>query len=232
MAPDAEIKRAPRTWTLYGARDGLDAALAEIAAAGGGPVRWWITEPTDEDRAAAAAHALVPERELLQMRRPLPTERTPPPLALRAFVPGQDEDEWVAVNNRAFAAHPEQGGWTADAVRAREAEPWFDAAGFLLHHDDATHRLAGFVWTKVHRDHDPPLGEIYVIAVDPDFEGRGLGKTLTLAGLDWLHRERGITVGMLYVDKANKPAVSMYTHLGFTSHHTDHAFAGDVAPPD
>ncbi len=114
----------------------------------------------------------------------------------------------------------------------REHEPWFDAAGFLLHHDAATGALAGFVWTKVHRDATPPLGEIYVIGVDPAFQGRGLGRDLTLVGLDWLHRERGIDHGMLYVDSENAPAIAMYDKLGFTLHHTDRAFVGVVPKPE
>jgi mycothiol synthase len=113
-------------------------------------------------------------------------------------------------------------------LEEREHEPWFDPGGFLLHHDDETGLLAGFVWTKVHTDVEPKLGEIYVIGVDPRFQGRGLGRALTLAGLDWLHRERDIAFGMLFVDGANTKAISMYDKLGFTVDHTDHAFAGVV----
>jgi len=213
---------------VYAARDELDGALDAIRARGGGPLRWWVRDPDAADAAAAAARDLMPERDLLQMKRPLPVDEPVPAIALRPFVPGQDERAWIEVNNRAFADHPEQGGWTRAVVVAREAEPWFDPEGFLLHHDEATGRLAGFVWTKVHDDEQPREGEIYVIAVDPDFAGRGLGRALTLAGLDWLHRARGMTVAMLYVDAANAAAVHLYERLGFRTVHVDRAYAGRV----
>lgn len=224
------IKRTPRTWVVYAAADELDDALGRIARDGGGSVRWFVTDPTDADEAAAAQHGLVAERDLLQLRRPLPVESDIAPVTLRAFQPGVDEGEWVEVNNRSFAEHPEQGGWSVDDVRARERETWFDPNGFLLHHDEATGRLAAFVWTKVHEAESPPLGEIYVIGVDPDFQSRGLGRTMTLVGLDHLHRARGIDHGMLFVDRANDAAIAMYDRLGFTIHHTDRAFLGEVHP--
>ena len=131
------------------------------------------------------------------------------------------------MNNRAFASHPEQGAWTRDDIEEREAERWFDPNGFLLHDIDG--ELAAFCWTKVHRDQTPALGEIYVIAVDPAFHGRGLGRSMTVAGLQSLS-ERGIEVGMLYVDAANVPAVTLYYDLGFTLHQVRRAFVLDPIP--
>jgi mycothiol synthase len=204
----------------------LTAAVQIVADEGGGPVYWWVLRATDVDAQLAAAAGLEPRRLLHQMRRPLPTG-VPYEVTTRPFVVGQDEAAWLEVNNAAFAGHPEQGGWTRDTIAAREAEPWFDPAGFLLHERDG--RLAGFCWTKVHTDDDPPLGEIYVIAVHPDFHGLGLGRDLALAGLDHL-AGKGVTIGMLYVDAANTGALHMYESLGFTIHHSDRAFGADVPP--
>lgn len=199
-----------------------------IAEKGGGRVHLWAYVATEDHDVIAASIGLSRDRDLFQMRMALPLDVTTD-LATRPFVPDQDEEAWVETNNRAFAWHPEQGNWTVDDVKAREAEPWFDPAGFLLHEVDD--RLAGFCWTKVHTDPTQPLGEIYVIAVDPDFTGRGLGRALTVAGLDHLAR-RGLGVGMLYVDAGNEAAVGLYRALGFEVDHVDRVFAGDVAPSE
>ena len=204
----------------------LTAALELVAQEGGGHVHWWVFEPTNAHVQLAASVGLHPGRRLLQMRRPLPLDVTSS-TQTRAFVPGADEAAWLHVNNRAFAEHPEQGGWDLATLRSREQEPWFDPEGFRLYEEGD--RLAAFCWTKVHHDQVPPLGEIYVIAVDPDFHGKGLGRALTVAGLEYLAAQ-GVTVGMLFVDAENPAAVSMYRKLGFQIHRTDRAFVGDIAP--
>ena len=215
---DAEVTTALVTATLH-----------TVAADGGGVVHWWVTGATPSDEALAASLGLDPGRRLLQLRRSLPTGQ-PVTVSTRPFRPGVDEAAWVAVNNRAFAGHPEQGGWTVDTLVAREAEPWFDPGGFLLHERDG--RLAAFCWTKLHEPDDSTperLGEIYVIGVDPDFQGLGLGGQLTLAGLEAIVA-RGVETAMLYVDSDNTAAVAMYERLGFTLHRTDMAFTAEVPP--
>lgn len=165
----------------------------------------------------AATHGLTLQRDLLRMQCDLPVAE-PWTLDVRPFRVGEDEAAWLRVNNRAFAWHPEQSGMTLDTLLEREAEPWFDPDGFLLHERDG--RLAGFCWTKVHDDERPRLGEIYVIGVDPDFHGLGLGRRLVLAGLAWL-AGAGLRDGLLYTEADNAPALAIYESLGFevVSHH-------------
>jgi mycothiol synthase len=240
----AQVTRGTDSWALEFVvdphhRDRLDtigtelveAALGVVASEGGGHVHMWVPKPTEAHDRIAAGAELHPGRELLQMRCPLPVDekhrRGAAPLDVRPFRSGTDDEKaWLEVNNRAFRHHPEQGGWDLETLHNREAQPWFDPEGFLLHEEDG--RLAGFCWTKIHADENPPLGEIYVIASDPDFEGKGLGRRLVLAGLDWL-TGKGLTTGMLYVDAANKGAVHLYESLGFTIDHVDRAYVGDVA---
>ena len=236
----AQVTRGEGNWALEyvvdphhrdekrtAARALVQAALGVVAQEGGGHIHMWVARATPEDDAMARSLDLTRGRELCQMRRPLPLPPAEKSVDTRPFVPGQDEEPWLVVNNRAFSWHPEQGGWDVETLRAREAEPWFDPAGFLLHEREG--RLAGFCWTKIHSHREPPLGEIYVIAVDPDFQGLGLGRALVVSGLRHLE-SKGLQIGMLYVDGGNTPAVTLYKDMGFTVDHTDQAYVGDVAP--
>lgn len=187
-------------------------------------IRYWVTRYEEGDGTEAREFGFHPERDLLQLRVPLPLTLDrpgpPPGFSLRPFRPGTDEADWLEVNNRAFATHPEQGDWTLEDLVARERTDWFDPEGFILCEQDG--RLAGSCWTKLHRDEVPVLGEIYVISVDPDFQGLGLGRLLAIAGLDRLSKDA--PVGMLYVDRSNVGAVALYGQLGFTLDHVDRCY--------
>ncbi len=201
-------------------RKGVGSALVEAVAQRAERLRIWAHggRPGAEGLAAKLGYRKV--RELLRLRRPLddtlPEPVLPEGVSLRAFVPGRDEAAVVYVNHRAFSWHPEQGAMSIEDVRDKEQERWFDPNGFLLAVDDQE-RLLGFHWTKVHT---PELGEVYVVGVDPDAQGGGLGKALTLAGLAHLRRSGSREV-MLYVESDNAPALAVYNRLGFTRWDSD-----------
>jgi mycothiol synthase len=158
-------------------------------------------------------------RLLYQLRRSLDELPEPEPLpdgvTVRAFEPGHDEEAWLRVNAAAFAHHPEQGGWQLADLEAREAEDWFDPAGFLLAERDG--RLIGYHWTKVHSD---GAGEVYVLGVDPAAQGMRLGAVLLQRGLAYL-AQHGCTDVLLYVDDSNATALKLYERAGFHQHDLD-----------
>jgi mycothiol synthase len=187
----------------------IRAALAEAAAGGGGQVVLWVERVDASLDSAARAAGMQHWRTLLQMRRALPA--TPSALHTRAFTEA-DADAFIALNNRAFSWHPEQGGWTPQHLALHYTEPWFCADGFRVHErdgqvDHTNHntkpvyfrcslppaspppdapQLAAVCWTKIHPAcaalDDPELGEVYVAAVDPALQRQGLGAQVTLAG--------------------------------------------------
>ena len=226
---------------------GLGRALVEelLRQSPDGRLRLWAHGDAPAAAKMAAGLGFSRSRVLFQMRRSLSEPLPEPVLAdgveLRTFEPGQDEQAWTELNNRAFVDHPDQGGWGLHEVELREQEPWFDPKGFFLAEqvEGGQRRLIGFHWTKVHgghggdvpHEHDtdhpahehhdhPPIGEVYIVGVDPAAQGRGLGPALTLVGLHSL-RERGLAEVLLYVDESNTAAVRTYERLGFGRHSVD-----------
>lgn len=195
-------------------RDGVGTALlGRLAELSRRRLQVWAIGNSVAAQALAARVGLVPARELLLLTRPLadlpPAAPLPAGVAVRSFVPGQDEQAWLRVNARAFASHPEQGAVTTEDLADRMAEAWFDPDGFLLalRGDD----LVGFHWTKRHSDQ---LGEVYVLGVDPDADGRGLGSALLDLGLHRL-QQQGLSEVELYVEGDHERAVRLYQGRGF-----------------
>lgn len=208
-------------------RRGIGAALVGqvLGLSADGRLRLWAHGNHPAAAELAQRLGFRRARALFQMRRslfaPLPKPELPPDVTVRTFVPGQDEERWVEVNNAAFAEHPEQGAWTVDDLKVRENEPWFDPDGFFL--AERGDELVAFHWTKVHgsADHDhAPIGEVYVVGVAPTAQRLGLGPAMTLVGLRHL-RSKGLAQAMLYVDEANTNAVKVYERLGFAHWDTD-----------
>jgi mycothiol synthase len=207
---------------------GHGAALLDrlLDLAGARPLSLWAHGDLPGSAELLTPRGFSRSRALLQMRRDLagidpdPRPVLPVGVHVEPFRPGRDEAAWLGVNARAFAAHPEQGSWTAEDVRLREQEPWFDPEGFLLawRGDPADGgQLLGSHWTKVHPagdGADEPIGEVYVLGIDPGAQGMSLGRALTDLGLAHL-RVRGLGEVLLYVDEDNAAAVRLYESRGF-----------------
>ncbi|WP_022925954.1 mycothiol synthase [Serinicoccus marinus] len=235
-SPAAEIVVDPDS-----RRRGLGGALLDHVLRRWPQVRLWSHGDLQDARTLYGSRGLRVVRELWQMSRPLAGEwsdlpdrvELPDGFAARSYRVGDDDEAWLAVNARAFADHPEQGRMTLADLRDRQDEPWFDPSGFLVVDDttevdaEGTPRLAAFHWTKVETDH-PDTGEVYVVGVDPDYQGRGLGSAVTLLGLQHL-RNRGVETATLYVDGDNDPAIATYHRLGFERSAIDVMYAAGDA---
>lgn len=222
-------------------RQGVGGALLDHVLERWPGVRLWSHGDLQDARRLYSSRHLAVVRELWQMSRPLAGEwsdlpdrvQLPDDLRVRTFTVGQDEEAWLAVNARAFADHPEQGRMTLTDLRDRESEPWFDPQGFLVVEDpndtdaDGIPRIAAFHWTKVEQD-QPGTGEVYVVGVDPDYQGKGLGSAVTLLGLQHL-RAVGVETATLYVDGDNAPAIATYQRLEFERSAIDVMYAAGDA---
>src|ERR1039457_6445871 len=115
---------------------GLELTRALVAEAGDQPLRLWAHGDLTAATRLATAAGFGRVRALWQMRRSLQARLGRPQLAddltIRTFDVGRDEDQWLAVNSKAFSRHPEQGAWTRVDLDQREREPWFDPDGFFL----------------------------------------------------------------------------------------------------
>ncbi len=172
-------------------------------------IRWWVYGGPLAEWPERLGFA--PERRLLIMARDLPATdepQFPDGFSILPFRPGVDEETWLEVNNAAFAGHPENGGQTLEDLERRMAMDWFDADGVRMVW--AGERLAGFCWTKIHPSGE---GEIYIIGLEPSFQGRGLGRALVLEGFRHL-TARGCPRVFLYTEGDNEAAVRLYQKVG------------------
>ena len=196
------------------------------------PLRLWSHGDTDVAKSFSQKLGFNSVRNIMQMRRslfsPIDSFEFPDSYVTRNFDLNKDIDIFLKLNQECFKDLPDQGSWTRQDLELRIKESWFNPAGFLLVENNDK-KLIGFCWTKVHgQDHKhevddghshlshghEPIGELYVIGVHPDNQRTGLGKSLTLWGLNHLRRN-GLDSAMLYVDSNNKKAINLYTSLGF-----------------
>ena len=244
----ADVPRAAVEVVVHPDRAGSgipEALLTEVRGlvgrAGGGLLFVWVHRVQDAGSTVVASMGFEVQRELAFMVRPLTSVPSVPELpegvTVRPYREGTDDAAFLAVNNAAFAGHPENGDWDEQEFAERRSRSWFDAEGLLLawRVEDDAERCLGFHWTKWHgHDSDEvpahePVGEVYVLGIAPEAQGLGLGRALLRAGLAHLH-SRGCRQAILYVDLANAGAVALYESEGFQTSYAEVCYAEDVAP--
>jgi len=155
-------------------------------------------------------------RKILKLNRSLaePIAHLAHPYEFITFDPEVHCEAWLELNNKIFKVHPDQGNWAMKDLENRMLEPWFDPSGFFLCINNGV--IVGFCWTKIHNDfvNVDPVGELYVIGVDPDYAGKGIGKAVCTEGLIYL-RKKQLKSAILYVDEDNAAGIGLYQSLGF-----------------
>lgn len=190
----------------------------------------------------AESEGLKATRSLLAMSRPLVGVVDKPDLTnaipnwvITPIDPEADLEAFTELNSAAFAEHPEQGQLTAEDMRQRFSQDWFDPELLLLvrptqvgQPDDiadgasmsasvaTANGLNGdkplaYLWLKPQSD---SLVELYVLGVHPQIQGQGLGGALSNLMLK-IMRGHGFQRAILYVDLENEPAVRSYYRAGF-----------------
>ena len=215
--------------------------LSEAIKICGTRLRLWSHGDLPVASKLAIANNFIQVRTVIQMSKSLgditPVSEIDSAITIRTFLPGLDSDNWLTLNNKAFTNHPEQGNWSINDLNLRLKEDWFDEKGFFIAEKD--NQMIGFTWTKIHgatsHQHDdedshdhPAIGEIYITAISPAFEGGGIGKALTITALNYL-KYQGLNQVILYVDEENNAAINLYQSLGFKEFGKDLLFKLQLA---
>ncbi|HEX5691124.1 MAG TPA: GNAT family N-acetyltransferase [Roseiflexaceae bacterium] len=131
-------------------------------------------------------------------------------LSLRAWAPVFDSLKQVFEPEVYKVFYPE--GWSASQRQAVEAVCAADDTHVWVALDNAS--PVGFVAVKLH-DADK-MGEIYMVAVDPAHQGRGIASELIALALDWM-KAAGMAIAMVETggDPGHAPARQTYEKIGF-----------------
>ena len=158
-------------------------------------------------------------RRFLELRLDLPKTHLPDisqiALHFRHLERGE-EDRLTEIQNHSFADTWGYNTNTVEEVIYRTSLPNCSPEDIILAWD--AEKPIGYCWTRINfwknKSTSESNGRIYMLGVDPDHWGRGIGKQVLLAGLSYL-KSRGLRVVELTVDSKNKAACALYSSVGF-----------------
>jgi len=127
-----------------------------------------------------------------------------------------EEDKLTQLQNRSFADNWGYNPNTVEEIIYRTNLSNCSPEDVVLTCDG--NRVIGYCWTRITCEAEATTGErrgqIFMLGVDPDYRGKGVGKGVLLAGLSYL-KSKGLQVVELTVDSTSKAACSLYHSVGF-----------------
>ncbi|MDN3956811.1 GNAT family N-acetyltransferase [Sporolactobacillus laevolacticus] len=146
--------------------------------------------------------------------------------SIRPLIPGKDEAVWCEIRNEGFAKLPgSETPMTEEIIRDRmTGSDYLEDGALILYHQD---RAIGIVQGLDDEYDNAPIMCIGPLAIIPEYQGCGLGRTLLRASINYA-KQHGYTRTILCVDGKNERAKTLYLHEGFKDVHADVAYTFDL----
>lgn len=127
-----------------------------------------------------------------------------------------EAEKLTRIQNRCFANVWGYNPNTTEEIACRIKMSHRSSEDVVLIYD--TDKLVGYCWAEINckeeTDNGDRKGRIYMLGVDPDCRGKGIGRIALLTGLTYL-KSKGIRVVELTVDSENEAALALYSSVGF-----------------
>ncbi len=226
LRPEWNIGRVVLKWLVHPKhREGslsamfLDRAISRTRELGILSIHANISQDSPMAKQLLTAMGFTFIRRFLELRLDLSKTLLPeigkicPPC--RPFRPGEEE-RLTQLQNRSFAGSWGYNANTVEGIAYRLHLPDASPEDIILALD--SNKPIGYCWTRVNiwknKNSGGSAGRIYMLGVDPDYRGRGLGRQLLVAGLSYL-KSKGLRGVELTVDSENKGACVLYKSVGF-----------------
>ena len=226
VMPELNIGRAVLSYLVHPEhrRKGFDKRLVECAIDRAGELKVKIAH-VNIPQGNAMAKRLFSKmgfrfvRRFLELRLDLSEAKVPridqitsPCRHLR----GGEEGKLMEIQNRSFANTWGYSPNTVKDITYLTGLPSCSLEDIIMAWD--ADRPIAYCWTKIKPGEDEAVGRgkgrIYMLGVDLDWRGRGMGKQVLLSGLSHL-KSKGIRIVELTVDSENKAACALYRSVGF-----------------
>lgn len=199
----------------------LCSALKRAEALKGKVVHVCLSEGNTAGQSLMKKWCFSPVRHFLNLQinlaKDLKKEADQIPDQFDHFLPGK-EARLAALQNRCFA-----GTWGFCPNTAEEIKYYLDLTDsrlkdVLAARTRKNENIIGYCWTQMltraKTARSGRKGRIHMFGVDPNYQGKGIGKALLIEGLHYL-KNKGAEDVELTVDKKNKGALALYSSLGF-----------------